>query len=41
MQAAPSVFLAYMKVLTSLASGQQGARSMFMQVRPARSSTSN
>lgn len=33
MQAAPSVFLAYVKVLTSLASGQQGARSMFMQLR--------
>lgn len=31
--ASPSAFLAYLQVLTALASGEKGARSMYMQVR--------
>lgn len=33
LQQAPSVFVAYMDVLTALAAGEKGARAMYQQVR--------
>eukprot|EP00887_Chlorella_sp_A99_P002898 scaffold6.g2898.t1 len=34
LSSSPSAFLAYLEVLTALAQGEQGARSMFTQLRP-------